>query len=499
MKIQTSILNSASLSSLFNGSTYTLINSSSNNNIYYVSDIIWKLRYSSSAYNAPLNSYLNFSLLSGSYSSSLFTVPGADLNFAFNNFVPLLSPSSIIEIPPSFSLALKYSGSVPTTGNSTLQIDVYYDTQNVTDTAPIFNFESPVALTGSLRVSGSIDTTSGSLIYNDKQVIDWNNQLLRDTSNVTSIDWKNRKLINTSNNPTFVWNNGGTLYDGNGTGSSNVVFDIGNRFINSTNGSSIDLTLPSLNDQFGSGSVYWDSRILSDQNNNTALSWVDTSSDNGVRLYGTASNALTASYIVPAGTSYDIQYNAGGILGGYSYFQYNPNSQRFTINTYADVDNTPITNINDFSIEIFNSYYTPSVDSTNKQFTTAQFPFSKAITSSPTLLLTFEVNAKTGIGPGLTGHSFKCDYSLTALNTLGVMVTGSRTGTLYAAWDEDGTTYNPVITDTYITSPGASNSKLDDAIFEINWNGSKIDLKIDTSGVSGDTVFNGLFTIFSMR
>lgn len=161
MKIQTTILNSASLSNLFNGSTVTLVQSSSLGTSINVSNVVFKLQYGSSVYNVSSDSCFNFSQLILGYSSSLFIINGPNINRS-TNFI--MNIPGNIEIPASSSLILQYFGSVPTTGNGTLQIDIYYDTYDVTNIDPKFVFESGVVITSSISIGNGNDARSfGSL------------------------------------------------------------------------------------------------------------------------------------------------------------------------------------------------------------------------------------------------------------------------------------------------------------------------------------------------
>jgi len=204
----------------------------------------------------------------------------------------------------------------------------------------------------------------------------------------------------------------------------------------------------------------------------------------------------------PGGNQYHVQVNNGsnGFIGD-QYFQYNYQSQKIAISTGADPIATPLTNNNDYATERFNSYNTIQVDNTTYQFTNAQFPYSKYLTNGGiTAILDIDTNAGSGTGPGLLSHAFKCDYTLVSLNALDKMVRGTRTGTLYCVWDEDKASYNPVITDTTLTSTsGVTLDKLDDAVFTVAWNSSNIELSLDTTLCNGNIIFNGIFTIFSMR
>ena len=205
----------------------------------------------------------------------------------------------------------------------------------------------------------------------------------------------------------------------------------------------------------------------------------------------------------PGGAQYSIQINDG--LGGFqgtNTFKYNDVIEKFSFETQNNPSVTPIDpSTNSNSIENFNRFNIIQINSTPYQFTTSQFPYCKLVPTATTdVLVSFETNAKTSTAPGLTGHSFKCDYSLVAVNGLGDMVVGSRTGTLICSWDENGVA-KPILTDTYVTAvDAASGYKLDDAIFDANWNGSTVELSLDTTfGPTNDAIFNGFFTVFSMR
>ena len=282
MKIQTIILNSGSLSNIFNGAYYTLIPSASSTEIIKINNIIWKYKYSSSAYDVSNDSYFDFSVLGGTNSSSsIVLIPGSNIGIS-QNILTSFSPEVYLN---GTSFILKYSGSVPTTGNSTLQLDIYYDTQQINDTSPKFVFENEVDLTSGLIVSGSVDTISGSLIYADKNVVDWNNQELNDTAGNVSLDWKNRRLI----------------------------------------------------DDSGDYSSDWNSRVLYDVNQNTALSYTNTGSNNGVRLYGTASYALVAP---PGGPNTSIQFNDSGTFSGSSNFTFNKSTNRVELTGSLNVSSS---------------------------------------------------------------------------------------------------------------------------------------------------------------
>jgi len=204
----------------------------------------------------------------------------------------------------------------------------------------------------------------------------------------------------------------------------------------------------------------------------------------------------------PGGNQFDVQVNdGGGAFTGDQYFQYRYQDQKIVIANTLDATNTPLDNTNYYTTERYNTANNIQVDTTNYQFTNAQFPYSKYVTdNSTTAIILIATNAGTGVGPGLTVHAFKCDYTLVSLSNLDTMVLGTRTGTLYCAWDEDKATYaNPVITDTAVTSDGGLVDKLEDAVFTVAWQSANIELSLDTNPSNTNIIFNGLFTIFSMR
>ncbi len=74
----------------------------------------------------------------------------------------------------------------------------------------------------------------------------------------------------------------------------------------------LDVASGVLYDLNGNASIEWQNRSLVDVDSNTVLTWV-TSSNNGVRLYGTASYALTASHLIGGASTINIQDEGSGI------------------------------------------------------------------------------------------------------------------------------------------------------------------------------------------
>lgn len=107
--------------------------------------------------------------------------------------------------------------------------------------------------------------------------VNWQSNVLNDGSNIGSVDWESRKLYNTSGQDSVKW-------------SDYVLYD-------PVNGNdSVNWDTRKTRDTVGDTSVDWENRILYAGNGgseaNQALVWSDTSTSNGVRLYGTASVAL---------------------------------------------------------------------------------------------------------------------------------------------------------------------------------------------------------------
>jgi len=182
-----------------------------------------------------------------------------------------------------------------------------------------FTFDSSsnqVQLTGSLIVSGNIDTIARSLIgpegqealsYNTRRLIDsnggrsvrWEDRWLVNSSAITVADWENTQLtIGDGLNsyiPMVDW--GFSLLNVRDTTAGNpytplTTIDWGQRILYSTDGGT---------PQTGIQSMDWQNRYLNDQNGNPALLYADIGTSDQVRLYGTASFALTASYAANAG------------------------------------------------------------------------------------------------------------------------------------------------------------------------------------------------------
>lgn len=203
----------------------------------------------------------------------------------------------------------------------------------------------------------------------------------------------------------------------------------------------------------------------------------------------------------PGGNNTYIQINSGSSFAGYANFIYDYSNNRVNYNNNINPYSTPLTNTNANTIELFNTNDNIQVDLTNYQFNTSQFPYCKYITANALdKIISFDTNAGTGLGPGLKMHAFKCDYTLSSLSSADVMVDTSRIGTIYCTWDEDKVTYNPSIMDTYLVSSGSSVPKLNDAVFTAAWNSSFVELSLDLTAVGAfNVVFNGVFTIFSMK
>jgi len=93
----------------------------------------------------------------------------------------------------------------------------------------------------------------------------------------------------------------------------------------------LDVASGVLYDLNGNASIEWQNRSLVDVDSNTVLTW-STSSNNGVRLYGTASYALTASYVNPLNQNVTITGSilmSGSITDAYistvNWIDFNPN------------------------------------------------------------------------------------------------------------------------------------------------------------------------------
>jgi len=222
---------------------------------------------------------------------------------------------------------------------------------------------------------------------------------------------------------------------------------------------------------------------------------------NGTTFNLTVNTGSGGGSTSPGGVDTYIQMNSGSSFAGYGTFIYDYLNNRVNYNNSIDPYSPPLTNNNNNSVEFFNSVNNIQVNATSYQFTTAQFPYCKYITAQATdKIISLDTNAGTGLGPGLKMQSFKCDYTLSSLNVLDVLVATSKVGTLYCTWDEDNGTYNPVITDTATTSPGGLVDKLDDAAFTVAWNGANVELTLDLTLVNAvNVIFNGVFTIFSMK
>jgi hypothetical protein len=79
-------------------------------------------------------------------------------------------------------------------------------------------------ITGSLIVSGSsygIDTTSGTLLGNGVNTVDWRDGVLNTSTGNTSVDWENTTLYDAGGVGSLAWG-ARTLYDSTGT---NIMLD----------------------------------------------------------------------------------------------------------------------------------------------------------------------------------------------------------------------------------------------------------------------------------
>ena len=153
-----------------------------------------------------------------------------------------------------------------------------------------FTFDSSsnqVQLTGSLIVSGTYGlNTSNATLYDGAEVasVIWWKRELRDTTDTIVVDWNNKALIDSSTNQSVDWEN--RVLSDNGT-------------ITSVNWNDRVLVDPGGT----TTSIDWSNRYLYDQYGNVALLYSDTGSSDQVRLYGTASFAITASHALNAGGS----------------------------------------------------------------------------------------------------------------------------------------------------------------------------------------------------
>ena len=166
----------------------------------------------------------------------------------------MLSGSTTLQGTSSFAItashALNAGSGTPGGSNTTIQfnrIGAFSGSNNFT-----FNSASnQVQLTGSLIIKsssvGGIDTVNSYLYDNSNNiVVHWNGySLIQPTTQVSTLDWASGLLRDPS--------------------TDEVAID-------------------------------WDSRILQDEGAVIALTFSDVNLSNGVRLYGTSSFALTASY-----------------------------------------------------------------------------------------------------------------------------------------------------------------------------------------------------------
>jgi hypothetical protein len=98
----------------------------------------------------------------------------------------------------------------------------------------------------------------------------------------------------------------------------------------------LDVASGVLYDLNGNASIEWQNRSLVDVDSNTVLTW-STSSNNGVRLYGTASYALVAP---PGGPDTSIQFNDSGTFSGSSNFTFNKSTNRVELTGSLNVSSS---------------------------------------------------------------------------------------------------------------------------------------------------------------
>ncbi len=211
-----------------------------------------------------------------------------------------------------------------------------------------------------------------------------------------------------------------------------------------------------------------------------------------------ASYSLTSSYALngtPGGVSTTIQFNSGGFFGG-------SNNLTYQYNTAADdayrVNHT--SNINFASNRFQADQYKASIviyndPSTIKQFAgITNFTTTQVSNTGATTIFIFEAGGGSGGGATLKVLGFKCDYSL-ALKDGSGFYSATRIGTLQGVWDFDNT-ITPIIQDNFI-SGDTTYGELGTAVFSLQWNGTDVELQLDTTSVNYETYFNGLFNIFS--
>ena len=158
-----------------------------------------------------------------------------------------------------------------------------------------------VQLTGSLSLSGSFNITDNlnipAILVNDTT------RLLYDTSTSQSINWNDRTLRSQNGYKKVWWGDGrNTIYGDNNDGSDfDESIKWGNRELyDKSDGVGA----------FNKKSIDWHLRQLFDSTGTSvALEYSDTTTSDKVRLYGTSSYALTASYLVGSAAQIETQRN----------------------------------------------------------------------------------------------------------------------------------------------------------------------------------------------
>ena len=221
-------------------------------------------------------------------------------------------------------------------------------------------------------------------------------------------------------------------------------------------------------------------------------------------LIGTASYALyalSASWAPgggstsPGGSDTNIQFNSGSTFNGSNNLTYQYNT------TATDAYKLTHTSDSDFSTNRFYAdQYKASIVINNKSGVNERqiagitnHQIRQAANTGKTTIFKFAAGGGSGGGITLNVLGFKCDYSLALYD--GTYFTATRIGTLQGVWDFDNN-YDPIIQDNSISGDITYN-QLQLAQFSLIWNGSDIDLQLDTGTVDYDVVFNGLFNIFS--
>lgn len=161
----------------------------------------------------------------------------------------------------------------------------------------------------SLLTSGSANRTS----------VDWSSRTTNDSNESASIYWGFRQLMDIDGTTVKIWwANGRNILVDDGASTSvdwgqrllldagnNNAADWANRSLVGNDGITISVDWASgiLYDTPGVPSIEWASRRLADVSGQPALDYADTTTNNGVRLYGTASYAISASHLIGGGGS----------------------------------------------------------------------------------------------------------------------------------------------------------------------------------------------------